>query len=97
MNNDQKRYQQTYDHRLHERVRATQDPAIVAEFGVPRSTALGWLRGEYQPVVTDTLFDKDIVQLQAEIVKLRRRILILSAIIRLMRMLLHSFDIRLEQ
>ena len=70
-------------HRLRELVRATQDPAIVAEFGVPRSTALGWLRDDYQPVVTDALFDKDIIELQAEIVKLRRRISILSAIIRL--------------
>ena len=97
MNKNQKRYQQTYDHRLRELVRATQDPAIVAEFGVPRSTALGWLRGEYQPVVTDALFDMDIIQLQAEIVKLRRTILILSAIIRLMRILLHVVDIRLDQ
>ena len=37
--------------------------------------AVGWLRGEYKPVVTDALFDMDVVQLQAEIVTLRRRIL----------------------
>ena len=97
MNNGQKRCQQTYDHRLREHVWVMQDPGIVAEFGVPRSTALGWLRGEYQPVVTDALFDMDVVQLQAEIVTLRRRIQILPAIIRLIRVLLQVFGIRLDK
>ncbi len=41
------RHQQTYDHRLRDLVRTTGDADIAAEFGAPRSTALGWLRRDY--------------------------------------------------
>jgi len=39
------RSQRTYDHRLRDLVRTVGDPEIVAEFGVPRSTARGYLTG----------------------------------------------------
>ena len=61
------RSQRTYDHRLRDLVRTVRDPDIVAELGVPRSTALGWLRGEYAPVVTAEVLDMDVTRLQAEI------------------------------
>ncbi len=41
------RRQQTYDHRLRDLARTTGDPDILAELGVPRSTALGWLRRDH--------------------------------------------------
>jgi hypothetical protein len=59
MANIEKRHQQTYDHRLRDLVRAVGNPNIVAEFGVPRSTALGWLRGQYRPVITADVVDMD--------------------------------------
>ncbi len=37
------RSQRSYDHRLRDLVRTAFDPDIVAELGVPRSTALGLL------------------------------------------------------
>ncbi len=38
------RRRQTYDHRLRDLVRTTDDPDILADLGGPRTTALGWLR-----------------------------------------------------
>jgi hypothetical protein len=93
----QTRHQRTYDHRLRDLVRAVGDPEIVSEFGVPRSTALGWLRGDYAPVVTAQILDMDDMQLRAEILKLRRRIRMLAAIVRLLAALLRAFDVRLDR
>lgn len=90
------RLQQTYEHRLRDLVRQVGDPDIVAEFGVPRSTALGWLRGEYRPVVTAEVLNMDRIRLQAEVLKLRRRVKVLGAIIGLLVALLRALDVRLE-
>lgn len=97
MNGYRKRQQKTYDHRLRNLVRATGDPGVVTEFGVPRSTARGWLRGDCQPVVTADLADSDHIELQAEVVKLRRRNQKLVAIVRLLFALLRALDVRLDQ
>jgi hypothetical protein len=51
-------------------VRTVGDPEIVAEFDVPRSTALCWLRGDYRPVVTADILNMDRARLQAEILTL---------------------------
>ena len=90
------RHQQTYDHRLRDLVRTTGDPDILAEFGVPRSTALGWLRRDYQPVVTADVLDMDHIRLQAEVLKLRQRNRTLAAIIRLLLALVRALGGRLE-
>jgi len=87
----------TYDHRLRDLVRTVGDPKIVSEFGVPRSTALGWLRGDHQPVVTADILDMEHTRLQAEVLTLRRRIRILGAIVRLLIALLRAPDVRLDR
>ena len=91
------RSQRSYDYRLRDLVRTVGDPEIVAEFGVPRSTALGWLRGDYGPVVTADLLDMDHTRLQAEVLTLRRRIRLLGAIVRLLIALLRALDVRLDR
>jgi len=91
------RRQQTYDHRLRDLVRTTGDPDILAELGVPRSTALGWLRRDYQPVVTADVLDMDHIRLQAEVLRLRRRNRTLAAVIRLLLALVRALGGRLEQ
>ena len=97
MDTSPSRSQRTYDHRLRDLVRTAGDPDVVAELGVPRSTALGWLRGEYAPVVTAEVLDMDATRLQAEVCKLRRRVRMLAAIVRLLIALVRTFDIRLDR
>ena len=78
-------------------MRTTGNPDIVAEFGVPRSTAIGWLRGGYQPVVSSNVLDRDHVELQAEVLELRQRIRKLASVIRLLLALVRALDIRLDR
>jgi len=96
MNFNVTRSQRTYDHRLRDLVRVSDNRNIVADFGVPRSTALGWLRGEYGSVVAADVFDMDQVRLQQEILALRRRVRILGAIIGLHLAIVRILDVRLD-
>ena len=97
MNTCNARPQRIYDHRLRDLVRSVGDPNLVAEFGVPRSTVQGWLRGEYRPVVAADVLDMYEVRLQAEVLKLRHRVRMLGAIVRLLMALFRALDVRLEQ
>ena len=97
MKPEKKRRQQRYDHRLRELVRQSGDLAIVAPLGVPRSTAIGWLKGDDQPVITDRILEMEATQLQAEILTLRARIQKLSAIIRLLLVLIRVLGIGLDK
>ncbi len=78
------RRQRTYDHRLRELVRTTGDASIATNIGVPRSTATGWLHAEPQDVVSLAVLDAETADLQAEVLKLRRRVHILVAVVRLL-------------
>ena len=97
MDSSQKRPQRTYDHRLRELVCVTGDVNIVSAFGVPRSTAVGWLRRDHRPVVTGDVLDMDTVQLQAEVLKLRRCIRRLAAVVRLLLALLRALGWHLDR
>ena len=88
MKTEKKRQQQRYDHRLRELVRQSGDPATVAPLGAPRSTAIGWLKENDQPVITDRIMDTESSQLQAEILTLRARLQKLHAIILLLLVLI---------
>jgi hypothetical protein len=63
---------------------------------VPRSTAAGWLRAAHRDVITLDVFDLRETQLQAEILKLRRRVRVLGAVIRLVLALLRVLGFRVE-
>ncbi|MBI5505676.1 MAG: hypothetical protein HY899_12820 [Deltaproteobacteria bacterium] len=71
--------QQVYDHRLRDLVCETGDIGIATAVGVPRSTAIGWLRRELQPMVTVAAADMSECDLRADVAKLRRRVQTLSA------------------
>ena len=62
----------TYDHRLRELVRETGDLRIASDLGVPRSTARSWLTGDQKAVVTLDVMDTRTLELQREVLTLRR-------------------------
>ena len=67
------RLQRTYDHRLRDLVRSTRDLTVATSAGVPRSTAAGWMRGPGRTTVTLDALSKSEQDLQAEVLRLRRR------------------------
>jgi hypothetical protein len=77
------RPQQRYDHRLRELVQRTGDVTVATDLGVPRSTARGWLGAT--PTVVVCLDGADLTEpeLRQEVLKLRRRVQKLAALLRL--------------
>ncbi len=84
-----------YDHRLKNLVRTTGDIAVATEYGVPASTARGWLRQSQIEVVLIELLDFNTSHLQQEVVKLRRRLEKLSSRLRLAIVVLQIFGVSL--
>jgi putative transposase len=84
------RLQQRYDHRLRDLVQRKRDATIATNLGVPRSTARGWLRKAPKGVVSLDVTDLKASELRQEVVKLRRRVKKLAALLRLALALLRS-------
>ena len=84
------RPQQRYDHRLRDLVQRTGDVTIATDLGVPRSTARGWLGAAPTVVVSLDVADLTEPELRQEILKLRRRVEKLAALLRLALALLHA-------
>ena len=78
------RTQNQYDHRFRELVYETQEGGIALESGVPKSTVSGWLKREPPKVITLDIFDMDAKALQREVVKLRRRVRVVGAVVGLL-------------
>ena len=72
-----------YDHRMRDLVCEERSPGLFRHIGVPRSTAVSWIRRGPRPVVSAEVLALDHAELQAEVLALRRRIRFLLAIIRL--------------
>ena len=89
------RPQQRYDHRLRDLVQRTGDLTIATDLGVPRSTARGWLRTAPTVVVSLEVADLTEPELRQEVLKLRRRVEKLAALLRLALALLHTSGFRL--
>ena len=84
------RPQQRYDHRLRNLVQRTGDVAFATDIGVPRSTARGWLDAPPTVVVGLDVADLTEPELREEILKLRRRVQKLTALLRLALALLRT-------
>jgi transposase InsO family protein len=90
------RPQRRYDHRLRELVQHTGDPTVATDLGVPRSTARGWLRTAPAAVVGLDVADLTELELRQEVLKLRRRVQKLAALLRLALALLHVSNFTLS-
>jgi hypothetical protein len=88
--------QRSYDHRLRDLVQRTGDLTIATDLGVPRSTARGWLGATPRVVVTLETADLTEPELRQEILKLRRRVEKLAALLRLALALLRASGFRLS-
>src|ERR1700730_11017477 len=91
------RPQQRYDHRLRHLVQRTGDVTIATDLGVPRSTARGWLGGAPTAVVSLDVAGLTEPELRQEVVKLRRRVQKLTALLRLALALLRTSGFRLTE
>ncbi len=91
------RLQQRYDHRLRDLVHRTGDVTIATDLGVPRSTARGWLRRAPAVVVSLDVTHLSEVELQQEILQLRRRVQKLAALLRLALALLQASGFTLSR
>ena len=91
------RPQQRYDHRLRDLVQRTGDVTIATDLGVPRSTARGWLGAAPTVVVSLDVADLTEPELRQEILKLRRRVQKLAALLRLALALLRSLRVQRSQ
>ncbi len=79
------RIQRRYDRRLQAIVKSAGSIEIALEHGIPRSTTRGWLRYHGPPSVVSTdVVDQDTIDLQLEVLALRRKVKRLTAFIRLM-------------
>jgi hypothetical protein len=84
------RPQRRYDHRLRDLVQRTGDVTIATDLGVPRSTARGWLDAAPRVVVGLEATELTEPELRQEVLKLRRRVEKLAALLRLALALLHA-------
>ena len=91
------RPQQRYDHRLRHLVQRTGDVTVATDLGVPRSTARGWLGAAPTVVVCLDVADLTEPELRQEVLKLRRRVQKLTALLRLALALLRSSGFTLTQ
>jgi len=79
-----------YDHRLRDLIQRTRDVTIATDLGVPRSTVRGWLSHAPKVVVSLDVTDLRTSELQQEVLELRRRVKKLTALLRLVLVLLRS-------
>jgi hypothetical protein len=84
------RPQQRYDHRLRHLVQRTGDVTVATDLGVPRSTARGWLGTTPTVVVCLDVADLTESDLRQEVLRLRRRVRKLTALLRVALALLRT-------
>jgi hypothetical protein len=90
------RSQQRYDHRLRNLVQRTGDVTVATDLRVPRSTERGWLAETPTVVVCLDVTELTEPELRLEVLKLRRRVRKLTALLRLALALLQTSWFRLS-
>ena len=85
-----------YDHRMRDLVCEERAPGLFQHLGVPRSTAVSWMRRGPRPVVSADVLTLGSAELQAEVLALRRRVRFLLAIVRLAFPLVRLSSFRLD-
>ena len=89
------RPQQRYDHRLRDLVHRSGHVTVATRLGVPRSTARGWLGAAPTVVVCLDVADLTEPEFRQEVLKLRRHVQKLTALLRLALAPLRTSEFRL--
>ena len=89
------RERRSYDHRIKAQVIATGNPNLFPELEIPRSTTSSWIRRGLGDVVVLDEDGQDDALLRERVVKLERRVSILTAVLRLVLVLLRLSGFRL--
>jgi hypothetical protein len=87
----------TYDHRFRHLIRETKDVRIAIQNGVPRSTARDWSRSTTAHVVTLDVVERSALALEREVIALRDRNARLTAVLRLLVVLVKVLGITLRR
>jgi hypothetical protein len=90
------RCHKVYDPRLRDLVFRTGDVSFAKDCGVPRSTCNDWKNGKFNDVVTLDVFGRERADLEAEVLKLRRKLRILGALLRIFIALVRVFGLKLS-
>jgi len=72
-----------YDYRIREQVVRTGNPDLFPQLEIPRGTALTWIRRGMPEVVWLETPDSDNARLRERIARLERRVVVLTALLRL--------------
>jgi len=94
--NDSHCEKRIYDHRLREYVRVTRDTKLAVSLGVPQSTIRGWLNAPAKDVVSHEVFDLNDIQVRERILNLERRIRRVTAILRVLLLVIRVFGFQLN-
>jgi hypothetical protein len=85
-----------YDHPIKEQIVRAGDPDLFPELGIPRSTAVSWIRRGLGEVVSVDQDDEGERALRNRVATLERRITMLTAVLRLVLGLLRVSGFKLE-
>jgi putative transposase len=91
------RRQRRYDHRLRDLVRTTRDIDGAVQRGIPRSTARCWMRQPNAEVMTVDVLERNALQLQQEVLRLRSRVQKLTALLRVLLVVFRMSSYALNQ
>ena len=91
------RRRRCYDHRFQRLIRETGDVQTAIRSGVPRSTARDWTRSSRSDIVTLDLPETGTLELEREVVLLRKRNAKLLAVLRLLFALVKALGITLAK
>ncbi len=86
----------TYDYRIQEAICESGDRELFPELNIPRSTIRTWIHRGAPDVVTRDLAANDYAEMAAEIERLRRRTVLLGAIVSLLIAMLRVSWVQLD-
>jgi len=88
---------QQYDHRIREAICRTGNPCLFPDLKIPYSTIRSWLSRGCPEVVTHESIGKNELQLHEEIAKLKKKVAVLIAVLRVVTTLLRVSGFRLDK